>query len=282
MDQPWKSKHCVRLRIPHCWVHCSHGRCLGKKIPFLNLTPWQCCGVLRWAWFLVITPNYYFSSTTSPTGHIPIEWIQVCHQVRYFSLRYLLDLSVSLHLMVIISVLATAGISLISPHLNVPSHHAATPSVHTAAEKLSCSSVWFLMMCFLVMWGWRAQFLVLQRLLQDRSWLSPSSVLNGLRLPCLLGLLSLRSRHCPSLPPPLRFSLPGTRFLILSSDLAQWLLLQGNPWIFFAKVFVLILFQFSQLHTLSTTHCDSHPGYILTSAHLAVIIWLVCVSPTKL
>ena len=179
--------------------------------------------------------------------------------------------------------LATAGISsLISPHPNVLSHHAATPSVHTAGEKLSCSSVWFLMMCFLVMWGWRAQCLVLQRLLQDRSLLSPSSVLNGLRLPCLLGLLSLRRRHCPSLPQPLRSSLPGTHFLILSSDLAQWLLLQRNPWIFFAKVFVLIWFQFSQLYTLSTTHCDSHPGYILTLADLAVIIWLVCVSPTEL
>lgn len=78
--QPWKSKHCVRLGIPHCWVQCSHGLCLRKRIPFLNLTPWQCYGVLRCAGFLVITPNYYFSSTTLPTGHIPIEWIHVWHQ----------------------------------------------------------------------------------------------------------------------------------------------------------------------------------------------------------
>lgn len=56
--------------------------------------------------------------------------------------------------------------------------------------------------------------------------------------------------------------------------LAQWLLLQGNPSIFFTKEFVFIWFQFSQLYTLSITHCDCHPGYILTLAHLAVIIWL--------
>lgn len=117
MDQPWKSKHCVRLRISHCWVHCSHGRCLGKKVPFLNLTPWQCCSVLRWAWFLVITPNYYLSSTTPPTGHIPIEWIQVCHQYSGISPRYLLDPSASLHLMVTISVQVTSYWPLpASPH----------------------------------------------------------------------------------------------------------------------------------------------------------------------
>ena len=45
-----------------------------------------------------------------------------------------------------------------------PSH---SLSVHTATEKSSCNSVSFLMMCFLVMLGWRTQFSVLQSLLQD-------------------------------------------------------------------------------------------------------------------
>ena len=93
--------------------------------------------------------------------------------LRYLPLRYLLDPSISLHLMVTISIQVTSSghcWHLLTDHptskcpVSPPSH---SLSVHNAAEKSSCNSVWFLMMCFLVMIGWRTEFSVLQSLLQD-------------------------------------------------------------------------------------------------------------------
>lgn len=164
-------------------------------------------GVLRCAGFLVITPNYYFSSTTLPTGHIPIEWIQVCHQ---YSGIYHLGIS-WIHPLVSISWSPFQSRSPSSGHcrhlltdhptskcpISPPSH---SLPVHNAAEKSSCNSVWFLMMCFLVMLGWRTEFSVLQSLLQD-----------------LVFTLSVLCSHCAPLAVSARLAQPLQKTLSIPS-----------------------------------------------------------------
>lgn len=268
--QPWKSKHCVRLGIPHCWVQCSHGLCLRKRIPLLNLTPWQCCGVLRCADFSNHPKFTIFLPPLYPLDTYLLSEFTSGTNTQVLPLRYFLDPSISLHLIghhfsPVHLLVATAGISsLITPHPNVLSPHPATPSLSTLQQK-NClaTQCHFWMMCFLVMLGWRTHLGFCRACCRTWSLLPPSSFSHCAPL-AVSALLALPPQKILSIPSPtLRFPLPGTCFFILSSDLAQWLLLQGNPRSFLLKS--LSLFGFSFLNYI--------PWVLPTVTVILVVSW---------